>query len=425
MSPLVITIIITIGLAVLYCSGKVPFGLASFICILALCMSGVLTVAEAFGGFINTNVLLVAAMFVVTKGMNKTTILDRIKDLMASSRGKENRLCLFSCICASLIAIVSNGTTAAVILMPIVIAMAREIGSSRSRFLWPMQVCACCALSMTVLGAGAANLTRNAFIENAGGTVLFKMSDFTMVKLPIVIITIIFMYFVGYKLMPTIPEESLDSASADTKARSTLPPVKNKIAIAIVAVTFIGILTSTYTKIPLYYFAFVGAALMVACGILTEKEAFASINMPTIFIFASTLQLASAMNKTGAGEVISELLVKLVGSNTNSVVIVAIFYIVGFVITQFMSNTAVAALITPIAANAAVAMGMDPRAAVMACAIGACASFLTPMASPAMAIVFGPGGYKLSHWLKAGIPIAIIQMVFAIPYIAFLFPAFG
>ena len=141
MSPLTITLIILVLTIIAFMSGKVPFSLISTCIILALIQTGVLSPSEAFSGFTNTNVVMFCAMFVVGAAITKTTMLDRAQVLVTSYKNKPKILILMASIVASILAIVTSATATAAIMLPLLIGIANEIGTSRSKLLFPAIVC--------------------------------------------------------------------------------------------------------------------------------------------------------------------------------------------------------------------------------------------------------------------------------------------
>ena len=96
-------------------------------------------------------------------------------------------------------------------------------------------------------------------------------------------------------------------------------------------------------------------------GCLTEKQAYASIDWVTIFLFAGMMPVSTAMDKTGAGKLIAEWTVSLMGGSPSPLVVTAVLFILSCGLTQFMSNTASAALLCPIGIAISKQLGADPE----------------------------------------------------------------
>ena len=185
----------------------------------------------------------------------------------------------------------------------------------------------------------------------------------------------------------------------------------------------IGLMLLEYViVVDMYLIACIGAVLLVLTGVLSEKEALESIHMPTIFLFAGVLALSDAIKVTGAGEVVADLMIKIIGNNTNTYVIMAVFFMIPFILTQVMSNLATLTIFIPLVTSACIKIGVDPRAAVVGVLTASCISIMTPMAAPCQIMIIEPGGYKLKDYLKCGTPLAIILAIMTIFLMPLMFP---
>ena len=172
----------------------------------------------------------------------------------------------------------------------------------------------------------------------------------------------------------------------------------------------------------MYLIACIGACLLVITNVLNEKEALGSIHLPTVFLFAGVLALSDAISATGAGDVVADWMIRLLGNTTNVYLIMAVFFLVPFILTQIMSNLATVTIFIPLVSAACVKIGIDPRAAVMGVMIASCTSILTPMAAPCQVMILEPGGYTLKDYLKGGLPLAVIITVMCIFGLPILYP---
>lgn len=422
MTPLQITLIILTCTIIAFLSGKLPIGLISVGIMLSLVLTGVMTPAKAFAGFTNTNVIMFVAMFVIGAALTKTSILDKAQKLVVKYKDNSKMLILISAIVAGFLACLTSATAAAAIMLPLLVGIANEINVSRSKLLYPAMAVANIATSITFLGQGASNMTWSDVMINAGGKTPFGLWDFTIARLPILAVTIAYMVFIGYKLMPDIDNSQFNANLAVKDLSSKLTPFKEKLAIVLVVGTIIAMIFADVIGIKMYLIAGIGAALLVLTGVLNEKEALGSIHLPTVFLFAGVLALSDAVSATGAGDVVADMMIKLIGNTTNVYVIMAVFFIVPFILTQVMSNLATVTIFIPLVSAACVKIGVDPRAAVMGVLIASCTSILTPMAAPCQVMILEPGGYKLKDYLKCGLPLAVIITIMCIFGLPLLYP---
>lgn len=422
MTPLQITLLILLCTIIAFLSGKISFSLIATGIMLALTMTGVMKPAEAFGGFINTNVIMFVAMFVIGAGLTKTSILDKAQKVVIRYQDNPKMLILIVSLVAAFLACVTSATATAAIMIPLLVGISNEIGTSRSKLLFPAMAVANIATAITFLGQGASNMTWSDVMINAGGTIPFTVWSFTIARIPFLIVTILYMAFIGYRLMPDIPNESFADNVKQKDTSSRLSAGKEKLAIVIILATITAMILADVIGIKMFILSSIGACLLVIFGILDEKEALSSIHLPTVFLFAGVLALSDAIKVTGAGDVVADWMIGLLGNTTNPYIIMAIFFMVPFILTQIMSNLATVTIFMPLVSIACVKIGVDPRAACMGVMIASCTSILTPMAAPCQTMIMGPGGYKLKDYLKCGLPLSIIIILMSIFMLPMMFP---
>ena len=422
MTPLEITLLILVLTIVAFITGKIPFSVISAGIMLSLIMTGVMEPAEAFSGFINTNVVMFVAMFVIGAGLTKTSLIDKAEQLVVRYKDNPKMLIFLACIASSLLASITSATATAAIMISLLVGIANEIGTSRSKLLYPAMACANIATSMTFLGQGASNITWIDIMAKAGAPNELYIWDFTIARIPLLVVSILYMTFVGYKLMPDIDNNTFVDGGHTVRKSAKLSPIKEKIAIIIIVVTILAMLFESVIGIPMYIVACIGAVLLVLSGILNEKEALDSIHQPTIFLFAGVLTLSGAIKITGAGDVVADWMISLIGNTTNPYLIMAVFFLIPFLLTQIMSNLATLTIFIPLVVSACMKIGIDPRAAVVGVLTASCISIMTPMAAPCQIMIIEPGGYTLKDYLKCGTPLAVILAIMTIFLMPLMFP---
>lgn len=166
----------------------------------------------------------------------------------------------------------------------------------------------------------------------------------------------------------------------------------------------------------------IGAVLMIVTGCLRNMDdAYGKMNFESIVLVAAMLPMATALEKTGGMELISNTLIDMLGSYGAYGVLIGV-YLLTVVFGQFVSNTATAVLFAPIAMNAALLMDANPMTFMMAVAAAAGMAFATPIASPTNSLVLTAGGYKFMDFVRVGVPLQIIMFVVMMLVIPLLFP---
>ena len=164
---------------------------------------------------------------------------------------------------------------------------------------------------------------------------------------------------------------------------------------------------------------------MVAFGILKPKEAYVSIGMGgMVLTYVGVLALASGLTNTGTGALIGNAIASLFGQNANGYLIGFVFFLVPFVLTQFMMNWAVLNMFAPIAILTCTAIGANPIGPLVLVATGALTAFMTPLATPSVAMFMGIGGYDQKTMFKMGWLPALILCIVNVLWVMTIFPAY-
>lgn len=206
------------------------------------------------------------------------------------------------------------------------------------------------------------------------------------------------------------PQEHAGAAVASGKA-----PVAGAILLAMIILMVLEVFAPVFTVL-------LAAAAMVLTGALRNMDdAYSKMNWESIILIAALLPMATALEKTGGMELISNSLVTALGG-FGALGVLAGIYMLTMIFGQFISNTATAVLFAPIALTAAVSMDVNPVTFLIAIAVSSSMAFATPIASPTNALVMTAGGYKFSDFAKAGIPLQLIMFAVMMLAIPFFFP---
>ena len=314
----------------------------------------------------------------------------------------------------------SNTGTAA-ILIPVVIGIAAKSGYSRSRLLMPLVFAAAMGGNLSLIGAPG-NMIAQSSMEKIG--LKFGFFDYAKVGLPILIVGIIFFALFGYKFLPDKVDTSGEGIFDETKDFSNVPKWKQTLSLIILLLTLLGMIFEDQIGIKLCVIGCVGALALIVTGVISEKDALLSIDLKTIFLFGGTLSLASALEATGAGELIADKVIGMLGDNPSPYILTFVIFMLCCIMTNFMSNTATTALMAPIGVSIAQGMGADPSAVLMACVIGGSCAYATPIGMPANTMVVTAGGYTFKDYAKAGIPMIVVATIVSMILLPIFYPFF-
>ncbi len=175
---------------------------------------------------------------------------------------------------------------------------------------------------------------------------------------------------------------------------------------AMVAVVTIGLL-------DIMTAAMVAAGLMVGTRCCTGTEGRRSVDISLLLVIGSALGLGKALETSGAAATIAEAIINFAGGNERAVLVA--LYLVTMIFTELITNNAAAVLMFPIALASAKKLGVDdPRPLIVAVMIAASAAFVTPFGYQTNLMVYGPGGYKYSDYVRFGLPLGLLFMTICV-----------
>lgn len=419
MSPTTITLIFLAFAVVMFVTEKIPLAVTSMIVCIGLVITGVLNVDDAFSGFINSNVILFVAMFIVGGALFETGMANEIGSLVTKFAKSERGLIVAIMVIVGVMSGFLSNTGTAAVLIPVVIGIAAKSGYKRSRLLMPLVFAAAMGGNLSLIGAPG-NMIAQSALEPLG--LSFGFFEYAVVGLPILIAGILFYATIGFRILPNHDTEEDDSIFDETQDFGSVPKWKKVLSLVILIATLMGMIFEEQIGVKLCITGCVGALLLILTGVISEKDALKSIDLKTIFLFGGTLSLAKALEVTGAGELIADKVIGALGDHPSPVFFTLVVFLLCCVMTNFMSNTATTALMAPICLSIAQGMGADPRAVLMACVIGGSCAYVTPIGMPANTMVVGAGNYKFIDYAKSGLPLIVIATVISMIILPIAFP---
>ncbi|MBP7727540.1 MAG: SLC13/DASS family transporter [Mitsuokella sp.] len=418
MDPAVLTLIVLGVAAFFFVTELIPLAVTAMGASIALGLLGVLTPKQVFSGLSNSTVVLFAGMFVIGAAMFQTGLAQRIGITVVHAAGTgEKRLMAAIMIVTIILSSVSSNTATVACLLPVVVQICAVARLAVSPQLMALAVAANVGGTITMIGTPP-NILMSATLS-ASGLQPFGFFEFAWIGIPLSIAGVIYMLTIGRRLCP---HGHVDSNFSDLT--SDLPKDTRKMTICaiILILVVIAMALSKTINVPMQTAAIIGALACVITGCLTEKQAYGGIDWTTIFLFAGMLPLAEAMDKTGAGAMIANGVVGIIGSNASPLIIVMAMFLLSCGLTQFMSNTAAAALLAPIGISIAQSIGVSPFPVLMAIGIAASCAFTTPVATPPNTLILGPGKFRFMDYVKVGLPLVVVSMIVCTVIIPLVWP---
>lgn len=410
-----------------YCSGLYSLATISMTSFMALTLTGCLDVKEALSYFANNNVIMIAGMCVVAAGFNRTQFcMNLANGISRVSKGSVNKMMLGYVLIGTLLSqFIQSPVVVFGIVAPMLIASAESMGISRSKVVFPVGVvtiCTCCTLPF---GAGATIAAElNGYIESYGYTAhMVEFLDPMKARLPMLVFSILYFAFFAYKLAPEVSPTAIADSAKKAAKKEPLKPFAEKAGIMIFFGDAIALMFADKLHLATWEICLIGALLMILCGVLKPREETNALPVSMLLLIVGALAMAGALSATGAGDLIGGIIANLVkGLGGNSYLVGLIFFIIPFIMTQFMSNRGTMMIFHPIAIATCASIGGNPVGLMILIQAACLSAFMTPMATAAVPYIMEEGGYNQASMIKQGMLFAVIACVISVGWIMTIFP---
>ncbi|RQD76125.1 MAG: SLC13/DASS family transporter [Candidatus Syntrophonatronum acetioxidans] len=421
MPPELQVLLILLLAAVLFFTEVIPLAVTAILVPVSLSLLGILEAGEAFANWGNQWVIIFMAMFMVGEAMFRTGLAQKIGKAVVEAAGNKERTIIFlvMVVVGVLSAFLSN-TGTVVVFVPIAMGIAYRASISPKKILLPLAFAASMGGMMTLIGTPPNGIVNDA-LDSAQLTP-FGFFEFAWIGLLVFVIGITYMGLVGTRFLPEgeVQGEKRNPARGEEKGGEIPQEELRQDKMVYAVIIFVFIISSMALEwIPLPTAAMLGAALVIITGCITMEEAFKSVSWTTIFLFAGMLSMSDAMEVTGAAVLVAETVTQNIDS---PLAVLAVLFFITVLTTNFMSNTATAALFAPIGMAIASALGCSPYPFLMGIATATSCCFLTPVATPPNTIVLGPGGFSFIDYVKAGAVLQVLVFILALIFIPLFWP---
>ena len=424
---LYIVLAILVFMIISFIVHKWPFGLTAMMCCALLVVTGIYTPAQAFANLGSQNIVLVAPMFVMSAAFSKTSLIQKIQDQMMAMKGKSGYALLAVMFFFIAILAAFLPTTA---MMTVTLVFIMTIGQSGDITPTTITIPALSVLSAwcAVLPLGLAStsfITNNAFYEGmiTDQSQLLGIFDyFKVAVIPCILCTVYAVF--GYKLMPKKSNFS-GSDIHETKKKAAISKRDETIIYAIFAIVMLSLFFGTQIGNLMYVIPAIGVMVLMITKVMSTEETIKALTQDAVWMVAGVLTMANALGDTGAGDLVGQLVLNILGGNPSGMMVLFVFAIITTIMTTFMSNAATKNVLIPIAASTCIAAGWDPRGVVLVVYFCSNIAIAFPSGSPACGIAYGAGGYKITQTLRYCLPFLVIAIVAIVLSANFVFPIYG
>jgi anion transporter len=408
---------------------RISITLISMISMLALVLTGCLDAKVALSGFSNSSAILMATMFIVAAGFNRTQMVNKISAFICRiSKGSFLKVLagyvLLTCILAQFI---PSAVVCFSIVFPMALGVCNEMKINPSKMMFSLGITAIGTVITLPFSSAISEFARITGFLEAYDYTDFNMSvmDITRAKLPVMIVIILVAIFVIPRFAPDINVIKSDAQYGKVKKeQAPLTPVREVIGYVTFILVIIGLLFSSKIGLATWEISMIGALVIAASGILNKNEIINSMNISMILLYIGALGIGNALSSTGAADLIGNKLSVIILSTNNNYIAGLLLFIVPFILTQFMLNLGVYSIFAPLYIMICKSIGANPVGPIMLCMIASMTAFLSPLATPAVPLMMGVGNYSVKDLFKMGAIPALVITIVAVGWIMTVYPIF-
>lgn len=403
-------LVLMIGLIM---SDKMAFGAPPLLACLLLVASGLSTVQEAFAGFVNPSVIMIAGFMVVMAALQKTRLIGNVKSSMVTlvSNGSYKSYGLLLVIVMLGASLAGPGATGYYVLILSLIStlpyskklptskLMMPLGFATNHPLLPINVALFFGVTVTVL-------------ETAGFNHDISMAKFAMVNL-VMSVAFLAWCLVSYRFLPDHPiaEASAEAIAVREEETEVMPAWKERCTVGAFAISVIGMMFMNKLGNIAFVIPGLAAAFILMIDVLDFKEVRDHMGAPVIIMMAGVIGVADALAGTGLTAMVGDAVADVLGSGVSPFLFIVAFALLTSTCATFTgSNMGSVYIFAPIAIAACTSLGLNPTAAAIAVVISGWNGGYMPIdGMPAM--IMGMGKYKLPQFWIFSVPMYLIRIL--------------
>lgn len=422
---LILFILTLIGFAV--GSNYVSITVISLISMMIMVLTGCLEPSTALAGFSNGSAILMASMFIVAAGLNRTQMVNKISSYICRvSKGSFTKVLagyvILTCILSQFI---PSAVVCFSIVFPMALGVCREMNINPSKMMFSLGITAIGTVITLPLSSSIQEMARIQGFLEAYEYTEYNMTtiDIMKAKTPVMLAIVLMAIFLIPRFAPDVKNEKEITASGPKQAEP-LDPVREVIGYVTFILVLLGLIFASNLGMTTWQVALMGALVIVATGVLNKKEAIENMNLSMVLLYVGALGIGNALSATGAADLIGDKLSTIILSLNNNYLAGLLFFLVPFILTQFMLNLGIYSIFVPLYIMICKSMGANPIGPIMLCMIASMTAFFSPLATAAVPVMMGAGNYKMKDLVKMGALPAVIITIVAVGWIMTIYPVF-
>ena len=397
---------------------KIPATTLALTAAVLCCTLGMSSFSEILKNIGSSTAVLIISLSILGAALFHSGLAKKIASGILKVTGRSEKGVILGILLASiLLSAISSNTAVVLMMIPLVKCISQELNITLKRTMFPLAIGAGLGGGCTLIG-GTSNVSGNQILIDAG---LPSMGFWTLgaVGIPVAVISVILIILLRDKLMPK-DEGGYEGEEMDMSVMESSGDKRRMIVTGVI--TVLAVIAMMISTSALFVVALVGALLVIITGCVSEKEAFAAVDIKLLILIASFGVISESISNTGGDKLIADAFIKVIGTNASPVVICAALFFVTALLTQFLSNIVAIMMMGPIAINIAGVLGVNPFAMVLTVIIAGNACFATPFGSPYLTIMMPTAGYKFKDFVRMGLPFVIIYWIASVLIIPVVWP---
>lgn len=390
---------------------------AFFCAIAVLSVSGVLTIEEAFAGFDTASIITVALLFLVIAGLRYTGALEwMVSHLMGQPRNYVFAIIRLMLPVGILSSFMSNtGTTA--LFQDVIKKWAQKLGMAPSKLLIPLAYAASLGGLLTLIGTPPNLIIAGMYGKEYG------VSMNTFAPFPVAICCLLASITVVILLRKLLPErapleaETVEQKKEQETAKEMHFTHKTYLSIGIMLSV---LLLSALNILSLPTCCILAGIIMVLTKCCTSEQAAKEVDWNILIVFVGSVCIGNAIHKTGIDEKILQWIFDCCG--TDPLMVLVMICTTAAITTEFISDTACAAMFCPIVIHASQNLGVSPVPFMIALMMAVSNNYATPIATPPNTLVYATGGYKFGDFARLGIVLKFVNLAIAVAISTLFYP---
>ncbi|MCF6766432.1 anion permease [Thiotrichales bacterium 19S3-7] len=399
----VLTIITLLIVLSAFISRRFSPYLIVFVASILLIISQTLKIDDFKQVILNSGPITIICLFIITSALKKSGLIYQIGKLILKLNDHSQYLtwiCAFACVLV--LSAFINNTPIVLVMAPVIAKIARANRKKPAKFLIPLSYISILGGMCTLIGTSTNIITND--VATSLGLRSFNIFEITIPGVIAASIGAIYLLLVGTRYIPN--SRIIDSN--DLKLYSVKFHPKKASLTLIVLILIVTI--AAFNLFNIASLAIIGAIIVLAFKCIDIKEALKSVEWKLILLIYAMLALSVSANNLGIIHYLVHHAFNLVEIH-NPIILFMFIYIITTLLTEFLTNNAVAILITPIVIQIALSLGLDPTPFIAAVMFGASASFSTPMGYQTNTYIYTLGNYHIFDFVKVGLPLDFIVFV--------------